>query len=146
MWLLAGFNMSWVVWGPWYFDGCCLEEALQSLPHEPLHGVARGMVAHFIRVSNQEEQRKREAQKKAEATVFITYLEHGNLCHILFVKSSSLGPAHAKDKTLHKSMHTAGKIVGSLFRNCLPPFLWCFTLYAGSSITTLFSYSPYCHK
>lgn len=76
-----------------------MEEALLSLPHGPLHGVAHGMAACFLRVGNQEEQSERETQKKTKAEVFITSFEHGNLCPILFIRSKSLSPAHEEKKT-----------------------------------------------
>lgn len=78
---------------------CWLEAFLSSLPPGSLHRATHNVASGFIRANKWEEMKvpAREselAREKLQSFVKVVVSHHS--CHILFVRSDSLGPAHTQ--------------------------------------------------
>lgn len=104
---------------------CWLEAFLGSLLRGSLHRATHHMVSGFIRASKWEgarvpaTERGVPARRKLQSFVVVATSHH--LCHILLVRSDSLGPAHIQGGGHYTRVWVPGVgITESCVRSCVP--------------------------
>lgn len=79
-----------------FLMSCWSEATLSSLPCRPLHRASRNRAASFIRAS--ERARDRECcWDKRQSSVAQSGVTSHHFCHILFLRSKSLGPDYIQE-------------------------------------------------
>lgn len=103
---------------------CWLEAFLGSLLRGSLRRATHHMVSGFIRASKWEGARVPATERvsaRRELQYFVVVATSHHLCHILLVRSDSLGPAHIQGAGYYTRAWVPGVgIIESCVRSCVP--------------------------